>query len=676
MSEEKNDNLPEQDAMADGNAESTTTSAQVTNELAPNDEIYDTVPEDKDLNVVSLTAEQLADDTLIIEDNSAIIEDKAMDSINSVNAEESEDETLKDRHDIPMEDYENMEMDQLVDELAKLVVSEKVMAVKDHVEHLKSAFLGKYNRMIEDKNEEWKVENPDSTETFEYHFPLKMTFDNLLHDYRNRKNAHFKNMQGNLQSNLETRLEIVEELKGLIHPQEQIKDVLKHFNDLRERWKNAGPIPKDKYNHVWNNYHFHLENFYDLLHLDREARDIDFKQNLEQKQKIIRRVEELINEPDINKSFRELQDLHRIWKEDIGPVSAAHREEIWNQFSELTRQMHDKRELLFEKMRGNEQDNLTKKKEIISQIEAISQEKVTAHSQWQGQIEKIEALRTEFFNTGKVPTEFNEQTWAEFKTAVRNFNSIKNSFYKDIKKDQQDNLNKKMALVAKAKELQESDDFLAATPIMKQIQEEWKQIGHVPRKYSDKIWKEFKDACNHYFEKVKAQKSESSDEENAAYESKKAYLDTLREFEMTGDHKTDLDGIKLHIEKWKSFGKVPFNKRHIEGKFNKILDVLFEKLSLSKKDTDMVRFATRLDQMADSDDTRRLDNEKVFLLRKIEEVQGEIFQLENNIQFFTNTKNAKKENSIVLEVRKNIERHREELDVLRDKLRQINKLKI
>ncbi len=676
MSEEKNDNLPEQPAMADGNAESQITPAEIENELVINDDVAADLPQEETLNTVTLTPEELADDRLIIEDNSAIVEDKAMDSINSANAEESEDETLKDRHDIPMEDYDKMDMDQLVDELAKLVAVEKVMSVKDHVEHLKTAFLSKYHQLVEDKNEDWKTENPESTEAFEFHFPLKMTFDNLLHDYRNRKNSHFKNMQGNLQSNLETRLAIVEELKQLTHPQEHVKDVLKHFNDLRERWKHAGPIPKDKYNHVWNNYHFHLENFYDLLHLDREARDIDFKHNLEQKQKIVRRVEELINEPDINKSFRELQDLHRMWKEDIGPVSSTHREEIWNEFSELTRKMHDKREVLFEKMRASEHDNLAKKNDIIAQIEKISEEKVSAHSQWQGQIEKIEALRTEFFHTGKVPTESNEETWAKFKTAVRNFNSTKNSFYKDIKKDHQDNLNLKMALVAKAKELQESDDFATATPIMKQIQEEWKGIGHVPRKYSDKIWKEFKDACNHYFEKVKAQKSESNDEETASYENKKAYLDTLREFEMTGDHKTDLDGIKMHIEKWKGFGKVSFNKRHIEGKFNKILDALFEKLSLSKKDTDMVRFATRLDQMADSDDIRRLDNEKVFLLRKIDEVQGEIFQLENNIQFFTNTKNAKKENSIVLEVRKNIEKHREELDVLRDKLRQINNLKI
>jgi len=231
-----------------------------------------------------------------------------------------------------------------------------------------------------------------------------------------------------------------------------------------------------------------------------------------------------------------------------------------------------------------------------------------------------------------------------------------------------------MALVAKAKELQESTDFAATTPIMKQIQEEWKQIGHVPKKYSDKIWKEFKDACNHYFDKLKEHKSEENGDEVAAFDNKKAYLDILRTYQLTGDHKTDLDAIKQHIETWKGFGKVPFSRRHIEGKFNKILDALFEKLSLSKKETEMMRFSNRIDSLSESNDTRKLDNEKIFLMRKIEEVQNEIFQLENNIQFFTNTKNAKKENSIVLEVRKNIAIHKESLDVWKDKLKQLRNL--
>lgn len=660
MLEEKNDNLQE----ADGKLGIEISDSIQDDAIETSD--ADLAPE----NEISLPENEVENN----EETAETAHQTALDAITNSNAEESEDETLKERHDIPMQDYDTFSMDVLVDELKKLVNTDKVMSVKDHIEEIKKSFLLQYNHLIEEKKEEFNASKEDPNEEFEYHSPLKSKFDEYYNIFREKRNVHFKHLQTNLKTNLENRLAIVEELKELINPQENIKDTLKHFNDLRERWKNAGAIPKDKYNHVWNNYHFHVENFYDYLHLDREARDLDFKYNLDQKQKIIARVEELVNETDISKAFRELQDLHRIWKEDIGPVSKEHRDSIWNKFSELTKKIHDKRELLFESQRANEQQNLEVKKDIIAKIEVLGTEKVNSHSQWLVQIQKVEALRNEFFAAGKVPSEVNEETWAAFKTAVRNFNSFKNSFYKDIKKDQNDNLNKKMALVAKAKELQESTDFAATTPVMKQIQEEWKQIGHVPKKYSDKIWKEFKDACNHYFDKLKEHKSEENGDEVAAFDHKKAYLDILRAYQLTGDHKTDLDAIKLHIETWKGFGKVPFSRRHIEGKFNKILDALFEKLSLSKKETEMMRFSNRIDSLSESNDTRKLDNEKIFLMRKIEEVQNEIFQLENNIQFFTNTKNAKKENSIVLEVRKNIAIHKESLDVWKDKLKQLRNL--
>jgi len=696
MLEEKNDNLLEADGNLENNSpETIQTETTVLEDLATvepsNEEAVEQVEEiastivDGELPVAdAVIEEEVTDSETPIEPVEAVVDSVAdgelsenntiIDAIAVTNAEESEDETLKERHDIPMLDYDTLSLESLVEELKNLVTNEKVMSVKDHVEEIKKSFLAKYYHLLEEKKEEFLAENPDTNEEFQYHSPLKTTFDQFYSLFRDNKNTHFKSLQTNLKTNLENRLAIVEELKELINPQENIKDTLKHFNDLRERWKNAGPIPKDKYNHVWNNYHFHVENFYDYLHLDREARDLDFKHNLEQKQKIVARVEELVNEADVNKAFRELQDLHKIWKEDIGPVSREHRDEIWNKFSDLTKQMHDKREVLFENMRGTELENLEKKKEIIAKIEVLATEKVNVHSQWLAQIEKVEALRTAFFSAGKVPSEVNEETWAGFKTAVRNFNSFKNSFYKDIKKDQNSNLNKKTALVAKAKELQESTDFAVTTPIMKQIQEDWKKIGHVPRKYSDKIWVEFKEACNHYFDKLKEQKNEENGEEIEAFDKKKAYLETLREFQLSGDHKTDLDAIKLHIETWKSFGRVPFPRRHIEGKFNKVLDALFEKLSLSKKDSEMMRFSNRIDSLSENNDSRKLENEKIFLMRKIDEIKNEIFQLENNIQFFTNTRNAKKENSIVLEVRKNIEKHRDEMEILKDKLKQVRSL--
>jgi hypothetical protein len=617
--------------------------------------------------IIELTEEQVNDDSPVIETDSQSV----ISAIEEINAEESEDETLKERHDIPMQDYDTLSMEQLIDELGNLVIVEKLMSVKDHVEELKKSFLSKYYHFIDEKKEEFHAENPDSTEEFHYHFPLKVKFDQLYSQYRDKKNNHFQSLQNSLKSNLENRLAIVEELKNLIHSQDNITVTLKKFNDIRDRWKVAGPIPKDKYNHVWNNYHFHLENFYDVLHLDREIRDLDFKHNLVQKLKIIERVEELVKEEDINKSFRELQDLHRIWKEDIGPVSRENREEIWIRFSELTKQMHDKRESLFEKLRERETENLANKKDIIAQIEVLAHEKVNSHAAWLGQIEKVEALRNQFFGAGKVPSEVTDQTWNEFKNAVRSFNVLKNSFYKDIKKDQNDNLSKKQALIAKANELKDSTDFGVTTPIFKQIQEEWKTIGHVPRKFSDKLWADFRAACNIYFERLKEQKSEVNEEEVQAFENKKLYLETIKSFELVGEHKTDLDAIKAHIETWKSYGKVPFARRHIEGKFNKILDSLFEKLSSSKKENEMNRYANKLDHLA-GQDSRKLDNEKIFIMRRVDEAQNEIFQLENNIQFFAK---AKADNPMVKEVMKNIELKKEELETWKEKLKQLRNFK-
>ncbi len=675
MLEEQLDNLTGNENQADGSPE--TISQDATPEEVTATEMTETSEDTVELlaetnleeNAIELTPEEVADETFEVADESII----AINEIAKTNAEESEYETI--RHEIPMLDYEALSMEALVDELEKLSAEVKVMAVKDHVEEIKKSFLSKYHHFIDEKKDEFHTENPDTTEDFHYQFPLKTRFDQIYSSYRDRKNKHFKSLQSNLEANLTNRLSIVEELKNLIHNADSITSSLKTLNDIRDRWKVAGAIPKDKYNHVWNNYHFHMENFYDFLHLDRDARDVDFKHNLDLKLKIITRAEELVNEADIAKAFRELQDLHKIWKEDIGPVSRENREEIWIKFSDLTKQMHDKRELQFEKLRAGDTENLEKKKAIIAQIEVLAQEKVESHGLWAAQVEKVETLRNEFFSTGKVPNEVNEATWASFKNAVRDFNMLKNSFYKDIKKDQNDNLSRKQALVAKAKELQESTDFATSTPIMKQIQEEWRTIGHVPRKFSDKLWIEFRAACNHYFEQLKAQKNEENVEEVEAFEKKKAYLETIKEFEMTGDHKTDLDAIKLHIENWKGLGKVPFGRRHVEGKFNKVLDGLFEKLSLSKKDTDMMRFSNRMEQLAGSEDSRKLENEKVFLMRKIEEVKSEVNQLENNIQFFQNTKNAKKENSIVTEVRKNIAKHKDELEILKDKLKALRAIK-
>ena len=606
-------------------------------------------------------------------DGVTIISQSVLEEIDNSNAEESEDDSIKEKHEIPVLDYDAMSMEALTDELEKLVNNEKVMAIKDHVEGIRKAFSDKYHHFIDEKKEEFLAQNNEEGLDFEYHFPLKNKFDGIYNAYKASKAKHFKQLQNNLEQNFAVREGLIEELKNLIDSGDSnIGDMFKKVNDIRERWKNAGAIPRDKYNILWNNYHFHIERFYDIMHLDKEARDLDLKNNLEQKQHIIAKAKELLNEEDVMKAFRELQLLHRVWKEEIGPVDREHREAIWDEFSEITKQMHDKREALYAVARGKETDNLAVKNEIIVLIEALGTEKIDSHSGWQAQIKKMEALREAFFKAGKVPAEVTEETWAKFKNAVRAFNAHKNVFYKDIKHEQHENLTKKLELVEKAKSLKESTDFAATTPIMKKIQDDWKKIGHVPRKYSDSIWKDFKDACNAYFDRMHEAKNAETSEEVEAFEKKKAFLEELKSFTLTGEHKADLDAIKAHIATWKTFGKVPFNRRHIEGKFNKILDALFEKLSMSKKDTEMMRFSNRLEQMSDNDDKRALEQEQFFIRKKIDEVQSEIFQLENNIQFISSS--SKGENPFIKEVQKNIERHKDDLKLWKEKLQQIKNM--
>ncbi|MFC4739741.1 DUF349 domain-containing protein [Flavobacterium ponti] len=642
MLEEKNDNLQE----ADGQ-----NAPETTNEIVENQNITTEETPEVEQTTESKTASS----------------NHVMDEIDNSNAEESEDDSIKDRHEIPLLDYDAMSMEALTEELDKLVSNEKVMAIKDHVEEIRKAFMSHFHDVLEEKREEYSEQNEGSTDGFEYHSPIKNKFDAIFDDYRSKKSKHYNQLQSNLKNNFEVRNNIIEDLKNLIDStDESIGDMFKKMNEIRERWNNAGSIPRDKYNILWNNYHFHVERFYDLIHLDKEARDQDFKNNLEQKQQLIVRAKDLLAEPDVMKAFRELQLLHRVWKEEVGPVDREHREAVWNEFSEITKQMHDKREALNANAREREMEHYKAKQEIIAQINALGTEEVSGHKGWQNQMKKMEALRETFFKAGKVPAELNEETWAKFKTAVRDFNKNKNAFYKEIKHDQQDNLNKKMALVEKAKSLKDSEDFKATTPIMKQIQEEWKKIGHVPRKHSDSIWKEFKSACNEYFDRLHKVQNEENKEEIEAYENKKNFLEEIKSFELTGEHKKDLDAIKANIEKWKSFGRVPFNKRHIEGKFNKVLDALFEKLSLSKKDTELMKFDNRLEHLAENNDDRALEKEAFFLRKKIDEVQGEIFQLENNIQFITSS--SKGENPFIKEVHKSIDRHKEDLKLWKEKL--------
>ncbi|WP_297765976.1 DUF349 domain-containing protein [uncultured Muriicola sp.] len=591
-----------------------------------------------------------------------------LNEIEETNAEDAEDEDNHRRHHIPIHDYHSMTMENLVGELQRLVRNEKVQAIKNHVDGIKTEFDLKFQEFLEEKKEEF-ISHGGNEIDFRYNSVAKRQFNEVYSEYREKRNAYYKTLETNLKQNLEKRLQIIEELKGLVNVEEDINTTYKNFKDLQEQWRHAGAVPRSQYNDVWRTYHHHIEIFYDFLHLNRELRDLDFKHNLEEKEKLVQRAEALADYSDLNKAFRELQTLHKIWKEDIGPVDKEHREAIWERFSNATKAMHNRRQEHFKEMEKGFEENLVKKNELIAAIGKLAEDVATHHKGLQKQIKELEDLRSAFFKAGKVPQKVNEETWSRFKDAVRAFNRKKNVYYKNLKKEQQDNLDKKRELVKLALSLKESEEWDMATPEMKRIQQEWKQIGHVPRKYSDSIWKEFKTACNHYFDRMHAQKNKASGAETENLEKKNACLEKLQAFEPGKARDEDIKKIKSYIDEWKTIGRVPFKKKHINDKFNKVVDAILKKLGVTQQESELLKYGNKLQQLSSKDDEYALLKERSFIKRRIDEGKSEIIQLENNLQFFSN---ASEDNPLVKEVIEKLNKQKEALKTWKAKLKKIN----
>ena len=602
-----------------------------------------------------------------VEDTKA--ENEGDQDVDEANAEDSEDQDVARRHDIEMKDYHAMSLDELVMELESLVKKEKVQAIKDHVNNIKIEFDKKFNDIIEEKKEEFIADGGNIID-FHYSSPVKKNFNRVYFNYREKRDNYYSQLKKNLNANLKTRLGIIEELKNMIGSGESMNTSFNQFKELQERWKNAGPVPRNDYNTVWNNYHHHIERFYDFLHLDREFRDMDFKHNLDQKIKIINRAEELSKEEDINRAFRELQLLHKMWKEELGPVAREFRDEIWDKFSEATKKIHDRRQAHFEQLDEKREENLKVKLDIIEQINKLAESKITQHKDAQERIKHVNKLRDLFFRAGSVPKQKQDETWDAFRKVTKDFNRNKNDFYKELKAEQYKNLEKKKELIKIAQEHKDSEDFKTTTPLMKKIQNDWKKIGHVPRKDSDKVWKEFKAACNHYFDRFHANKNSETNEEMKAFNQKRELIQKLKD-ETLKDEENTIALVKSYINKWNELGMVPANKRYVENKFNRALDQIFKQIDISKTDAELMKYQNRLQNLEEADDSNRIYKEQTFLRKKIDETKAELQQLENNLQFFSD---ADRDNPLVKDVYKNMDKLKEDLEMWKTKLKKIKEL--
>ena len=597
----------------------------------------------------------------------AEVETKGTEKENPSEEEEEEDKEQSESTETRV-NYEDLSLEDLIKAFETLLKSENIYDVRNSINQVKTNFNAKFSALISEKKEAFLAEGGNAID-FQYSSPLKKQFNELSKTFRERHQAFQKNRTQELNQNLEIRLQIIEEIKGLINVEGDINSAYNTFKNLQERWRNTGRIPSSENNNTWNNYRHHVEIFYGFLHLNRDLRDLDYKHNLEQKQKIIARTEALANETDLNRAFRELQALHKIWKEELGPVAKEHKDELWERFSAATKVINNKRQEYYNQLEKTFEENLKIKNEIIAQITTISEKSINSHKEWQNAIKEIETLREAFFKTGKVPSKHNEKTWSSFKEAVKTFNKNKNTYYKTLKKNQSENYKKKLELVEIAEQNKENEDLETTLILMKNIQSKWKTIGHIPRKDSDKLWKRFRGACNAFFDRYHEQKNNGSEEEVANFELKKTLLDNLKAFELGDDKDKNLEALNEFSSQWKKLGAVAQSKRYINGKFFKMLDGFYSKLGLNKEAMDDLKYSLKLETI--SQDQHLFNKEITFIRKKIDEIKSEINQLENNLQFFSNVED---DNPLVKEVHKNIDKYKTDLKSWNAKYSKIKKM--
>ncbi|MDT8346394.1 MAG: DUF349 domain-containing protein [Flavobacteriaceae bacterium] len=567
-------------------------------------------------------------------------------------------------------DYANFSAEECVAALKDLLKVQPIVDARQRVNALKKHFEALSKQKEKEAFEAYNSEEDAAPEDFKFEFPHRDEFYALLKEYRKRKSEEQKQRQKELEDNLLRREAIIEEIKTLISQEENLSSTFKRFRELQDAWRALGPIPHDTYNRVWNDYRHHVTNFYDYLDLNKELRDLDFTHNLEQKRKLIERAKALKDLDDVHLALREIQELHRIWKEEVGPVEKELRDELWEEFSEATKVVHQKRQDYYNALQIGLIQNGHRKVDVINQIKTLANPEEARHKEWQRRIKQVEELRQQFFSIGRAPKEVNDQIWDMFKEACKNFNHQKNEFYKSIKQRQLQNLEKKQALLDIANEHKEKPINEESTRIIKKIQAEWKEVGHVPRSKSDKIWEAFKAACNTYFDRLKQQKSKDEEFLVKNLETKKTLLEQLQAYEVAPDKQESLKQLQQFIQSWQSAGRVPFNAKKIDQEFDKCLKEKLQKAGFDAAESEHLRYKLRITNLLENEDFRKLRDEASYLTKKIEELKAERIQVDNNMQFL-NTKDDK--NPLLKSVQSKIGQFDKKIATLEGQLRTLRK---
>ncbi len=583
-------------------------------------------------------------------------------------AEEKPGFTQMEDNDALMEKYNVMDRDQLVKALEELVGNGEVQHIRRHIGFIKAA----YRKLLRDENlsdfekklgRDREEDAPGETMVD----PLSTRFDAAFAVYKEKKAVFDQLQEKEKHENLVIKEKILEELRLLIESEEELKKTYDLFNALQERWRSVGPIPQSSKSTLWNNYHFLVEKFFDKVKINKELKDLDLKKNLESKTELCEKAEELLLESSITRSFQQLQNLHEAWKE-TGPVPKDKKDEIWQRFKAATDKLNNRRQEYYELVRDEQNNNYAAKLVLCEKAEELNTSVPETPRQWQQKTDKINELFKVWKSIGFAPKKVNNEVWNRFRSALDTFFSNKKEFFKKYKDQQRDNYNQKLNLCLQAEALQDSDDWKANTDALINLQKEWKQIGPVPAKFSDKIWKRFRQACDHFFKRKGEHFENIGSQQDGNLKQKLALIEQIKSHQYTSDNTENLNILKDYQRQWMNIGHVPIKQKdRVQAEFRKAIDHQFETLNISKKAKNTLSFRSKIENLKNVPHAGNIIyKEKNMLISRINALESDIKVLENNIGFFASSKKA---DILKAEFEEKIEKAHSEIDVLKEKLR-------
>lgn len=614
----------------------------------------------------------LADESAEREMNEIVHEQEDLSEISISGHDEEEEDDATDDADSENSSFPLLSIEEIVSKLRELASSEDLQ--RKEMDELKSQFYRSIRNETAEQKAKFLANGGEEIDFVPEELPLYTEGKELLAKIKEKRAQIQAREEAEKEQNVAKKLAIIEQIKQLTENpgQEDFNKTYQEFRLLQQQWNDIKLIPQAKANELWKSYQLYVERFYDLVRINNEFREYDFKKNLELKTELCEAAERLDEEPDVISAFHQLQNLHQQWRE-IGPVSRKDREEIWNRFKEASNKINKKYQAHFEEIKLQENENLEKKTAICEQLESIDYSVLTTQKAWREQLDKVLALQDEWRKIGYVPKKWNSKIYERYRAACNIFFEKKNQFQKSIRDELDENLRKKTALCEQAEALKDSKDWRTTTQEMIRIQKEWKEIGPVPRKFVDSLWQRFISACDYFFEQKKLSSSSHLAEEQNNLEAKKAIIEKINNI----DPQLPIDEASalLHqlIEEWHNIGHVPFKQKDtIYSDFYEATEAQFNRLNIDKGDRKLQSYRNSISDMAKSDNGRgQLLREREKLMRQYDRMKNELQTYENNLGFLSVS--SKKGNNLIDEMNQRVKRLRSDLDLLIKKIDAIDK---